>query len=106
MPLIRSYERKTATAAADTPFQVVIKDRWYNFADIMVYDNDLYVGDVSSQDVLVAAGDVYTITSPVNIFDFFFKNEAAGANGRVVVAGTPMTQKQADAAGLGVKIEP
>ena len=93
------------TAAADTAFQVVDRKKWYNFADIFVFDNPAYVGDVSGQDVLVNAGDVYTILTPVNVYDFFFKNVNAGANTRVVVAGTPMTQKQADAAGLGVQVE-
>lgn len=100
MPLLRSYERKTVTATSDAPFQLCFKDSWYNFADIFVFDNSAYVGDVSGQDILINVGDIYTILTPVNIHDFFFKNVTPGSNARVLIAGTPMTKAQAALAGI------
>jgi hypothetical protein len=103
IPLFTSYQRKTATATADTPFQLVFKDMWWNFVDIFVYDNAAYVGDVSDQDVLVNAGDIYTIMTPVNVYALFFKNVTASSNTRIVIAGTPMTKKQGQDAGIVVE---
>ena len=103
IPLLRSYERKTWTAFNDNTFILIDVDRWYSQCDIFVYDNPCLVGDVSDQDVLVNAGDVYSITTPVNIYDLVFKNYTPGSNTRVVVAGTPMTKKQGEMIGVTIQ---
>jgi hypothetical protein len=98
--LLSSFARYTATALDDNPFFVVFDDVWFNFCDIFVYTNSCYIGDRTAQDIDVLAGDIYTITTPVNLKDLWFKNKTAGANTTVVVAGTPMTRKQAESVGI------
>lgn len=100
IPLLRSYARRTWTAQSDSVFLVIATDLWLNFADIFVYDNPAYLGDVTGQDIYLVPGDTYTIPTPVNMKDFFFKNAASGSNTRIVISGTPMTKKQADNVGI------
>jgi hypothetical protein len=80
------YHSKT-DAAADTAFKLTNKATWFESIDIFVYSNDLYLGDIGDQDVLIGAGDVYYLLHPCNLNDYYFKNAVAGANTRVVVAG-------------------
>jgi hypothetical protein len=89
MPL-PSFERLTATAAADDPFVVLTVDRWYSYADIFVLSQNCYFGDKTDQDIPLDAGDCYSINRPVNIKDLFFKNAVAGNNTKIVIVGTPI----------------
>jgi hypothetical protein len=105
MPRLRSFEEWTATATDDNLFQVAGgTDTWLEFADIWIKDNPAYFGTNATNTADVLSGDVYTIPYPVNLADLFFKNYTAGSNTRVIITGTPLTQKRADLYGLGIII--
>jgi hypothetical protein len=105
MNKLRSFEEWTATATDDNLFQVAPgPDIWLEFADIWVYDASCYFGTNSCTVADVIAGDVYTIPLPVNLADLYFKNYTAGSNTRIVITGTPLTQKRADFYGLDIVI--
>ena len=94
------YQRFSKTATDDLVFQIVLADKWFEFLDIFIYTNNAYVGDFNGQDVLVAAGAVYTITAPCNLKDFYFKNVGAGSNTTVVVAGVELAEGRKRVLGL------
>jgi len=100
MPFLRSFEQLTYTAIADTLFSLTLTDKWYNYCDIFVTGASAYLGDVTAQTALITLSDIYTIPTPVNIKDLFFKNAGAGVNTTITIIGTLMTQKQVDDSGI------
>jgi hypothetical protein len=106
IPRIRSIEELTATATNDLLFQLTGgADLWLEFADIWVKDNPAYFGTSATNTADCLAEDVYTIPYPVNVADLFFKNYTAGSNTRIILIGTPLTQKRADFYGLNITIK-
>lgn len=57
--------------------------------DIQILDNDAYMGDVNGQSFELTAGDIvsYRNAKGISIKQFFFKNQGAGNNIKVVVNG-------------------
>lgn len=57
--------------------------------DIQILDNDAYMGDVNGQEFELSSGDIvsYRSSSGIDIREFFFKNQGAGNNIKVVVNG-------------------
>lgn len=105
IPQLRSIEEWSATAVNDLLFQVAGNvNTWLEFADIWVKDNPCYFGTNALVQADCLTEDVYTIPYPVNLADLFFKNYTAGANTRIVLIGTPLTQKRADFYGLNIII--
>jgi len=90
----------TATATADTPFQLALTDFWLEYADVFITTNDSYLGDKNDQNCAIYANDVYTVPFPVNIHDLFFKNYTAGSNTVVTIIGTTLTRKKAEEYGI------
>ena len=105
IPRLRSIEELTATAVNNLLFQVVTTDLWLEFADIWVKDNPCYFGTNACQVADCLTEDVYTIPYPVNVADLYFKNYTAGSNTRIVLIGTPLTQKRAEYYGLDIIIK-
>lgn len=94
--------RSSTTAAADTDFKIVTKDKWFESIDIFIYDNDAYLGDIRDQDVLIQANDIYYLLHPVNLNDYHFRNVNAGQNIRIVVAGILLTDLRKQQLGIPV----
>jgi hypothetical protein len=83
-----SAYHKSATATADTPFQVdndfKVKLSAVNFH---VYTNDLYYGNVSGQEGIIRANAVIWFDGTIVVSDWWFKNVTAGSNGKIVIVG-------------------
>jgi len=94
--------RSSTTATADAAFKLVNDDKWFESIDVFVYDNNAYMGDVGTQDILIQANDIYYLLHPVNLNDFFFRNVGAGANTRVVVAGVLLSDRRKRELGISV----
>lgn len=94
--------RSSYTATADIPFKLVPEDRWFESFDIFFYDNSAYMGDLRDQDVLINSGEIFYLTHPVNLADFFFKNSTAGNNTRIVVAGVLLSDARKKELGIPV----
>ena len=90
------YFRETATATSDSAFKVVTKDIWLYYADVFVLTNNAYMGDVGNQDIPILANDIYTFSTPVNIYELFFKNYTASANTVVKITGVAMSDQDVD----------
>ena len=105
IPRIRSIEELSATATSDALFQLTGGvDLWLEFADIWVKDNPVYFGTNAQNTADCLVEDLYTIPYPVNVADLFFRNYTPGSNTRIILIGTPLTQKRADFYGLNIKI--
>lgn len=103
MPTLPILYRSSTTAAADVPFKLTNGATWFESIDILIYDNDVYLGDRRDQDILVGSGDIYYLLHPVNLDDYFFKNATAGLNTRIVVAGILLTDKRKRELGIPVE---
>jgi hypothetical protein len=91
----------SATASADTQFNLTSIDVWMKEVDIFIYTNDADVGNIDNQSLYVAANDVYTIKGIVNIREIYFKNHTAGNNTSVAVAGVTLSDFEKKQAGIG-----
>ena len=85
----------TKTAAADTPFKLIGNDLWLEYADIFITTNSAYLGNITEQNAAIYANDVYSILTPVNVFDLFFKNYTGGSNCVVTIIGVTLTRSKA-----------
>jgi len=88
------FQRFTKTATTNNPFRICDVDKWVAYADIFIYDNGAYLGDIADQDMLIASGDIYEIPYPFNLTDLFIKNQTPGSNTRFVVACLELSQPQ------------
>lgn len=81
------YER-SATATADTPFQVDAETaNILTSANIHCYTNDVYYGNSAFQLGIIRANAVVWFDGIIRVSDLWFKNVTAGSNGTVVVFG-------------------
>lgn len=82
-----TYHR-SRTATADTPFQIdndpTVKLTAVNFH---CYTNDLAYGNVSGQEGIIRANAVVWFDGNIVISDWWFKNNVAGSNGKIVAIG-------------------
>ncbi len=101
MPLNPIYQVFTATATADTQFNLTTIDIWMIECDIFVYTNDAKIGNIDNQELVVYANDVYTIKGPVNIREIFFKNNVAGNNTVIALGGVSLSDYQKKQLGIG-----
>jgi len=101
------FQRFTKTAVSDATFRLSDVDKWVAYADIFIYDQSAYLGDISAQDIYIIKDDIYEIPYPVNLTDIFIKNYGAGLNTRVVVAFLELSDKQlkrlAEGGGLALR---
>lgn len=102
MPLIPILYTSSTTAAADAAFKVTNGPTWFESIDIFIYDNDVFMGDIGVQEILIGSGDLYYLLHPVNLDNYFFKNAVAGANTRIVVAGILLSDQRKRQLGIPV----
>jgi len=100
MPQTPKYQVLTATAGNDNAFPVTTLNIWVEEVDIFILDQGAYEGNVSDQIIPFNADDIHTVKGPVNLKDFFFKNQNAGANTRIILAGTQLSDAQLRIRGL------
>lgn len=93
----------TQTATSDAVFKICTEDLWFQYLDIFVYTNNAYIGDISDQQALILANDIYYTLFPVNLYDFYFKNGTAGSNTKIVAMGVLLSDKQIKELGVAVK---
>lgn len=100
MSQLPTYQRFSKTADSDLVFTVVLQSKWFEFADVFVYNEDAYVGDVNGQDISITANDIYILPEPVDISELFFKNKNAGQNTTIIIAGVEMSERRLRELGL------
>jgi hypothetical protein len=101
--LLRSILQRTATATADTQFNLSYQDLWFARLDIYVSTNPAYIGDISNQGFPLNAGDVFTFDHPVNLSDVYFKNLTSGSNTTIIVFGPLLTKEEGKTLGIDVQ---
>ncbi len=100
MPSKPQFMVFTQTATDDNIFNMTTLNLWFEEVDIFVYTNAATVGNISVQEIAMAANAVYTVKGPVCAKDFIFKNTNAGQNTKIVLAGTCLSDQQMSARGL------
>lgn len=100
MPQKPTYLSFSHTATDDNIFNLTTLDLWFREVDIFVYTNAATVGNLTGQEISMAANSVYTVRGPVAIKDFIFKNTNAGSNTKIVVAGTCLSDFEMQQLGL------
>jgi hypothetical protein len=100
MPITPRFFHASVTATNDNSFQVVSIDKWFEFLDVFVFDQNAYMGDVFNQDVTIVANDIYYFPTPVNGKEVYFKNIGAGLNARVVFVGVELSDARKKVLGI------
>lgn len=87
MDQVNNVVSKSATASADTKFNLVTKPMWFHSLNIVCLTNGAYYGDRESQEFPLAVNDVTYFEHPVDLNEIFFKNQGAGLNAKIVAVG-------------------
>ena len=77
---------KTYTAVADTKFRMETTSTVLKHAYITIADNDLDVGDVTTQPVTKATGAAFELKD-FDLSELYFINTVGGSNGTVNIVG-------------------
>jgi hypothetical protein len=104
MPKLPTLLQITKTATSDAVFKLCTEDVWYKYLDIFVYTNNVQIGSDSTQlQAVVLANDIYYTLFPVNLFDFYFINQTAGANTKIVAMGVLLTDDELKSIGVPIR---
>lgn len=90
MPMGSKFRQIVKTWTTDNAEILTNEPMVFTSMDIQILTNDAYFGDVNGQEFELSAGDIVSYRNEIqgiDITQFFFKNQGAGNNIKVVVNG-------------------